>query len=175
MQQFLASTVALIVLILSACAPTSAPQAPAQELKVVTINNAAIVRGQTIYVPIYSYIYSPDQTQQMNLTATLSVRNTDLVNSIIIAAVNYYNTSGERVRQYLEQPVEVRPLAAASFLVDRDDTAGGVGASFVVEWVSQTSVSDPVVEAVMINTAGNQGLSLVSQGRVIKTRSANQP
>ncbi|NEQ25726.1 MAG: DUF3124 domain-containing protein [Microcoleus sp. SIO2G3] len=175
MKKFLAGAFAIILLTLSACAPTPAPQEPVQELKVVTIDTAAIAMGQTIYVPVYSHIYSPDQTQQMNLTAILSVRNTDLANPIIIAAVNYYNTSGERVRQYLEQPVELRPLAATSFVVDRDDTAGGSGASFVVEWVSQTPVSDPVVEAVMINTAGNQGLSLVSPGRVIKTRSADRP
>lgn len=175
MHQSLAGTFALLLFLLSACAPTSMPQAPAQELKVVAINEAAIVAGQTIYVPIYSYIYSPDRTQQMNLTAMLSVRNTDLANPVIIAAVNYYNTEGERVRQYLEQPVELRPLSAASFVVDRDDTTGGAGASFVGEWVSQMPVSDLVVEAVMINTAGNQGLSLFSQGRVIKRRSATRP
>lgn len=173
MKQFLTGIFAIILLILNACAPTSAPQAPVQKLKVAAINKTAIVMGQTIYVPIYSNIYSPDRTQQTNLTATLSIRNTDLVNPIIIAVVNYYNTNGEQVHQYLEQPVELGPLAATSFVVDRDDTTGGVGASFVIEWVSQSKVSDPVVEAIMINTAGNQGLSLISPGHVIKTQSTD--
>lgn len=137
MPQFLACAIAL-VLVLSGCTAAPAPSEPIAQLKVVTIDNATIVAGQTVYVPVYSHIYSPDRTQQMNLAATLSVRNTDLANSVIVAAVNYYNTNGERVRQYLEQPVELRPLASTSFVVDRDDISGGAGASFVVEWVSQT-------------------------------------
>jgi hypothetical protein len=89
-------------------------------------------------------------------------------------AVKYYNTSGALVRKYLEQPVELGPLASADFVVHRDDTSGGVGANFIVEWVAQKQVSEPAIEAVMINTRGNQGLSFVSQGRVIKSRGLNR-
>jgi hypothetical protein len=106
----------------------------------------------------------------MDLTATLSVRNTDMTNPIIIAAVNYYDTDGKLVRKDLAQPVELRPLAATSFIVDQEDTSGGSGASYLVEWVAQKEVSNPVIEAVMIHTGGNQGVSFVSPGRVIKTR-----
>jgi len=74
------------------------PKKSVQPLKVATLNDASVVMGQTVYVPVYSHIYSPDRTQKMDLAATLSIRNTDLTNPIIITSSNYYNTEDEQVR-----------------------------------------------------------------------------
>lgn len=109
----------------------------------------------------------------MDLTATLSVRNTDLENPIILTAVDYYDGGGKLVRNYLDQPVELNPLASTSFIVDQTDASGGAGAAFVVEWVTEKQVSSPVIEAVMVNAAGNQGISFISPGRVIKDQIDN--
>lgn len=161
-------------LVLVACTSSQPNPKPTPQLKVVTLNTVKAVEGQTVYIPIYSHIYTVNQNQTIDLAATLSVRNTDLTNSIIIASVQYYNTNGELVRRYLEQPVELRPLAAAEFVVNQEDTSGGVGANFVVEWLAQKQVSNPVIEAVMMNTMGNQGISFVSPGRVIKNRATKR-
>lgn len=162
----------LTVACLTACTAASGPPPPAAaDLKVVTLDDSVkIVAGQTLYVPVYAYIYTGEQNRTWDLTATLSVRNTDQTHPIIIRSVDYFAGNGTLVRNYLEQPVELNPLAATEFVVAQADRSGGVGASFVVEWVAQTTVSAPVVEAVMINTLGNQGLSFVSPGRVIKNR-----
>lgn len=166
---------AIASLILVACTRSQPAHQPTPQLKVVTLNDTVkTVMGQTVYVPVYSYIYSEDQTRKIDLAVTLSIRNTDLNHPIIIVAVNYYNTSGTLVRKYLDRPVEIGSLASADFVVNREDTSGGVGANFIVEWLAQKQVSDPVIEAVMINTRGNQGLSFVSQGRVIKSRGLNR-
>lgn len=164
-------------LTLVACTSSQPDPKPTPQLKVITLNSATkIVESQTVYVPIYSHIYTVNQNQTIDLAATLSVRNTDLTHPIIVAAVRYYNTNGELVRQYLEQPVELRPLASAEFVVNQEDTSGGVGANFVVEWLAQNQVSNPVIEAVMMNTMGNQGISFVSSGRVIKSQETkNKP
>ncbi|MBW4526235.1 MAG: DUF3124 domain-containing protein [Phormidium tanganyikae FI6-MK23] len=166
-----------IAIALTACngsqAPSQAPQAsqaPVPQLKTVTIDNTKIVAGQTVYVPIYSHIYMVEPGRKMNLTATMSVRNTDLSQPIIVTSANYYDTNGEIVRKYLDKPIELRALAATDFVVAQEDVSGGAGASFIVEWVAQQNVSTPAIEAVMINTGGNQGISFVSPGRVIKNR-----
>jgi hypothetical protein len=156
--------------VLVACTQSQPNPKPTPQLKVVTLNAVKAVEGQTVYVPIYSHIYTVNQNQTIDLAATLSVRNTDLTNRIIIASIRYYNTNGELVRQYLEQPVELRPLASAEFVVNQEDTSGGVGANFVVEWLAEKQVSNPVIEAVMMNTMGNQGISFVSPGRAIESR-----
>jgi hypothetical protein len=52
---------------------------------------------------------------------------------------------------------------------------GGVGANFIVEWIAEKEVSEPVVEAVMISAASNQGISFVSPGRIIKNHGNRLP
>lgn len=139
------------------------------QLQTVSLNEEKIVMGQTVYVPIYSHIYDyNNQGQVINLSATLSVRNTDSISPIIITAVSYYDTAGQLIRQDVKRPAALNPLASASFFVAADDTSGGSGANFMVEWVAEKPVSDPVIEAVMINTSGGQGISFVSPGKVVK-------
>lgn len=171
MKRYLCSYIVPLLVLLTACTTPEKPIEPITQLKAVTLDNRVkIIGGQTVYVPIYSHIYIWERGRTMELTSTLSVRNTDLTHPIIIASVNYYDSNGKLVRKYLKQPVELPRLASTNFIVDQEDTTGGAGASFIVEWVTQKQVSLPVIEAVMINASGNQGVSLVSPGRVIKTR-----
>jgi hypothetical protein len=164
-----------VMALLTACTSSQAPPEPTALLKTVTLDaTVKLVAGQTVYVPIYSQIYMWDQRRTMDLSATLSIRNTDLTHPIIISRVSYYDNNGKLIREYLAKPVELNPLASTSFVIEQEDTAGGVGAAFVVEWVAPKQVSAPVIESVMINTSGNQGLSFVSPGRVIKTRGVSQ-
>jgi hypothetical protein len=139
--------------------------------KTVTLDkNFQIVKGQTIYVPVYSEIYHHNRQEIFYLAATLSIRNTDLNNSIIITSVRYYDSNGKLVRQYLNNPIQLNALASTDFFVTRDDNSGGLGANFIVEWVAATEISEPIVEAVMIGTDFQQGISFISPGRVIKNQ-----
>lgn len=142
---------------------------PTSTLRAVSLDRTKVVMGQTLYVPIYSHIYHfNSQDRVMNLSATLSIRNTDLTNSIIITSVRYYNTEGKLVRQDLTSPVELKPLASTDFFVAANDDSGGAGANFIVEWVAEKTVYEPVVEAVMINSSSAQGISFISPARVLK-------
>ena len=138
-------------------------------LKAVTLDKTKVVMGQTVYVPIYSHIYHYNsQDQVMNLSATLSIRNTDLTNSIIITSVRYYDSDGKLIRQDIKSPVELKPLASTDFFIAADDTSGGSGANFIVEWVAEKTVYEPVIEAVMISTSSSQGISFVSPAKILK-------
>jgi Protein of unknown function (DUF3124) len=110
-----------------------------QSQKLVTLDkNFKIVMGQTIYVPVYSHIYHQDKKQTFDLAATLSIRNIDLGNPIVITSVRYYDSDGKLVKNYIEHPIEIAALASVDFVVDTNDTSGGSGAKFIVEWVAQT-------------------------------------
>jgi hypothetical protein len=126
--------------------------------------------GQTIYVPVYSHIYIRDKSRVINLAATLSIRNTDAQNPIRINSARYYDTNGNHLREYVNGHLRLAPMASTEFVVAEDDTSGGAGANFIVEWSAGIEVTAPVVEAVMISTASQQGISFVSAGRVIKDR-----
>lgn len=137
---------------------SAAPEKPSSE---------AAAAGGIVYVPVYSHIYFRDQRRTLNLAATLSVRNTDVRESITIRSIRYHGERGQLIRHYVAQPQTLGPLASTGFVVDEEDTSGGLGASFMVEWSAQAPVADPVVEAVMISARSAQGVSFISVGRTL--------
>lgn len=122
--------------------------------------------GQLVYVPVYSHVYHRGGRAFL-LEVTLSVRNTDRFAPVTVLAVDYHDTLGRRVRRFLDRPLRLQPLAAAEFLVEEKEESGGSGASFLVQWSSDAVVSEPVIEAVMIGTAGGQGISFLSRGQAV--------
>ena len=132
----------------------------AEEIKLST--------GQTVYVPIYSHIYSGVKARPFDLAATLSIRNTNLKSSIELISVKYFDSEGKLVKDYLEKPIVVDAIATTRYIITEDDKAGGSGANFIVIWKSERAVNPPIIEGVMIGTHSGQGISFVSRGQVIK-------
>jgi len=127
----------------------------------------APVQGQVVYVPAYSHIYHEDGSPYL-LTITLSIRNTSMDHEIVVNSVRYFGTKGKEVKSHLQKPLRLAALATVEFLIERDDSAGGSGANFLVEWVADQAVPEPIIEAVMIDTKGQQGISFARSGRVIR-------
>jgi len=124
--------------------------------------------GGKVYVPVYSNIYSGGPTATTELSATVSIRNADAERPLVLVAVTYYDSLGNRIEDYLDEVVELDPMATVEFVIERPDTRGGSGANFIVEWGSTTPIAEPVMEAVMLGRFGGVGLSFVSQGRPIR-------
>ena len=131
-------------------------------------SHIAVSAGQTVYVPIYSHIYSGLKGRPFGLAATLSIRNTDPRHPITLMSVKYFDSDGKLVKEYLEKPSELNAMATTRYILTESDTTGGSGANFLVKWQSKTKVNTPLIEAVMIGTRSGQGLSFVSRGQVIK-------
>ncbi len=127
-----------------------------------------LVRGQTVYVSIYSHIYSGLKGRPFDLAATLSIRNTDPKHPISIVAVKYYDSDGKLVKDYIDAPVKLNVLASTRYVIKEGEKEGGSGANFMVTWKSETDVNPPIIEAVMIGTRSGQGISFVCQGQVIE-------
>ena len=118
---------------------------------------------QHVYVPVYSHVYYGGGSPCL-LETTLSVRNIDLDQSVYLKSVEYFDTQGELVKTYLDQLIRLAPLQTIEFLIERRDSSGGSGANFMVQWMSKTGVDKPLVEAVMVGTAGTQGVSFRERG-----------
>jgi hypothetical protein len=123
--------------------------------------------GQTLYVPVYSHVYYGDKGRRINLTVTLSIRNTDPGETMTVTSVKYFDTEGKLLREYLESPLNIKPLSATRFLVDESDIEGGSGASFIVRWVNSKDMNEPIVQGVMIGAMANQGISFLTEGRAM--------
>jgi len=124
--------------------------------------------GQTVYVPIYSHIYSGVKARPFALAATLSIRNTNLKHGITLVSVKYYDSDGKLVENYLSQPKQLKALGTTRYIITEGDKTGGSGANYIVVWKSDQKVNQPIIEAVMIGTQSSQGISFLSRGQVIK-------
>lgn len=124
------------------------------------------VEGQRLYVPAYSHVYH-QEGEPYFLTVTLNIRNTDVEHEIVVTSVRYFDTGGKELRSMLKKPLKLAPLAATEFVIERNDKTGGSGASFIVEWKAGTEVNQPIVETVMIDTRGQQGISFIASGVVL--------
>ncbi len=127
-----------------------------------------VSKGQTLYVPVYSNIFSAPKKIPFNLATILSIRNTDMSSSINVLAADYYDTRGKLVRRYIQKQMTLAPLESTEIYIPENDTSGGTGANFIVRWSSQKEVNTPIIESVMIGMKSGQGISFVSPGREIK-------
>jgi hypothetical protein len=139
---------------------------PSQVYHFVKIDTAALVNKHAVYVPVYSHIYTGDGTSALNLSATLSIRNTSYTDSFYVTDVIYYGSQGEVLKHYIDAAVLVKPMASIEFVVERMETKGGAGANFVVKWGAAAIGCEPLIQAVM-NELG-AGISFVTNGVEMK-------
>lgn len=132
--------------------------------------DAAPAFTDRVYVPVYSSIYWGSGETVTELSATLSIRNTDPQQPILLMSISYYDSQGALVRQYLEQPASLPAMATVDFVIERRDETGGAGANFLVEWGAAGEVYEPVMESVMLGQIGSVGISFTSQGRTLRKR-----
>ena len=116
-----------------------------------------------VYVPIYSDIYNQTRDTRTLLTATLSIRNTSIRDSLFIAKIDYFNTAGDLVRSYLDKPIYLKPMESIDYVIEQQDTSGGSGANFMIDWYSKKPLQ-PLFQAVMVGGLGSQAFSFTTEG-----------
>jgi hypothetical protein len=134
------------------------------EVNMVYVDDVALTYRDTIYIPIYSDIYSENRHVKFNLTATLSIRNTSLQDSIYIEDIDYYDSHGNLVRHYLDNVLLLIPMQSIEYVIEEDDNVGGTGANFMVNWGATHAGVKPIFQGVMISTHEQQSISFITQG-----------
>jgi len=162
----IASIILLVTIVASCKRPTE--EKPVKVLDEHTLNRR--VDGTTVdplikqvYVPIYSDIYNQTRDTRTLLTATLSIRNTSLKDSLFITTIDYYNTGGDLVRSYIDQAIYLRPMESIDYVIEQQDTSGGSGANFIIDWYSKRQLN-PLFQAVMVGGLGAQAFSFTTEG-----------
>ena len=84
--------------------------------------------------------------------------------------MDYFDSQGRLSREYVQDPVVVGPMATLEYFIDQADSTGGSGANFFVEWGADSTVYEPIIEAVMYGIEGTRGIALKSQGVVVEGR-----
>jgi hypothetical protein len=122
-------------------------------------------RSHTVLVPLYSEVPFGDATGRQLVRATVVIRNLDPNQSLRVTSAAYYDSDGKRLREYVEAPVTVAPLATSSVGIPETDTGGGITPSMIVRWEGAADIDPPIVEGLMIGTLLNQGISFRTVGR----------
>lgn len=128
----------------------------------VTLSN-----GQTLYVPVYSKILLGGRGNFLELSAMLSICNTDMHHKILLESLAFYDNDGKFLTEYLKEPVVLNPLASHHIFLKESENKGGIGANFIVRWRSVKPVNPPLVDCTMIGTKSGQGISFTSSGHEI--------
>ncbi|MEM9674814.1 MAG: DUF3124 domain-containing protein [Bacteroidota bacterium] len=119
------------------------------------------------YLSVYSQIYSMTELRTHNLTVTVSMRNTNQLDTVYLNKAEFYNTKGSLIRTYFDSPIFLTPMETLHIVIDATDNSGGTGANFIFEWSVKPNTREPLFEAIMISTLGQQGLSFSTQGQRI--------
>ncbi|CAH8286368.1 uncharacterized protein DUF3124 [Mariniflexile fucanivorans] len=126
----------------------------------------SLVHGKT-YLSVYSQIYSETEHRIHSLTATVSLRNININDTIFINKAIYYDTHGKAIRTYFDNPIYIAPMETVEIIIDESDKEGGTGANFLFDWSVKPNLNEPFFESVMISTSGQQGISFTTQGKII--------
>ncbi len=134
---------------------------------VANLSSDSLEMGTT-YLSVYSQIYSDTEHRTHDLTATISMRNTSVKDTIYVSRAAYFDTHGELIRTYFDKPIFLSPMETVEIVIDERDKEGGTGANFIFDWQKDATAHEPLFEAVMISTSGSQGLSFSTQGKRVE-------
>ncbi len=148
--------------------PSERMHLPSKNYHTAPVEVDSLAKHQKVYVPIYSDIYHMSGERRFLLTATLSIRNASLQDTMYVRSVDYHDSSGTLSRQYLNKTIALHPLESVEFVVENEEDQGGAGANFIVHWGTNSSALKAVIQGVMIGTASQQGISFVTEGVVVE-------
>lgn len=129
-------------------------------------------KGQYIYLPVYSHIYQGardkrGKPEMAQLSALVSIRNTDDRHQIRVTSARYFDTGGKLVKEFAPTPQMIPPFGTLELFIERDDVSGGSGANFAISWDADIPASPPLIEAVH-SMSGPRSFAFITSGRVLK-------
>lgn len=125
--------------------------------------DTGLTKGQTVYVPAYSHIYSGNKDLPSLLAVTLSIRNTDPNHPMELLAVEYYDTQGKLLKKFIALSTILNAMGSTRYTIPLSDKGGGSGANFIVKWQAGRPINPPIIESIMIGPR----TSFTSRGQAV--------
>lgn len=133
---------------------------------------ASKTTGQELYLPIYSHVWhgevnKSNQPEKTLVSVSVSIRNTDPSRPIRIVSAKYFDTQGNRLREYVAAPLTIVPMGTHELFVPRSDDTGGSGANFVIRWQSDKPANPPIVQGFHANLPVGRSIAFTTSAVVI--------
>lgn len=162
---------ALSLLLLVGCNDAPEPYVPEENewsKRKATIQLDSTFETGSTYLSVHSQGYSRNSKGIINLTVTVSMRNSNRANPAYILNADYFDTHGAKIRTYFQDPIVLQPMETVEIIISELDIEGGTGGNFIFDWAVAKDVSHPLFDAVMLSTMGQQGISFTTVGIEIK-------
>lgn len=132
----------------------------------------ALSKGQTLYLPIFTFIWHGNMNKQgypekAPASTLVSIRNVDPARSVRVISARYHDTAGKLLKEYVNSPRTIGPLATYELYVEKRDMTGGSGANFLIEWQADSPVNPLLVEAVHADIQGHRTFSFITTARPV--------
>lgn len=128
------------------------------------------IRGQILYLPVYSSFPDFMDSSKFDMSAFLAFHNTDFRRSVTITRVQYFNSKGQLVHDFLKDGhIEINPLETVDYYIPYRDQSG-TGANFLIEWMSDSLVNEPLVESITYSLKNQQTVAVLSHGKILNER-----
>jgi hypothetical protein len=126
--------------------------------------------GSVTYVPIYRSFYQiyGNTRDSYNLTSTVCLHNPDPKQAIKVLSIDYYNSSGNLVKKYIDEPITIKPWNSKELTIQPRTEPEDFGANLIVRWKSDQPANPPIVEVLMTGQFLNRGVSFVTRGVEVK-------
>ena len=126
-----------------------------------------LVKGQTLYLPIATSYLTDDFSFTVN--STIVIHNTDPDHAINIVKLDFYNSGGQLVKPYLQQPLKLNPSAGTRIHVKHPVSGEeGSAAHFIIQWQADTKVIEPLVGGLLLGARGTRGYSFGTTPRIVQ-------
>ncbi len=127
-----------------------------------------LIKGQTLYLPIYSHMLygnlgKSGKASYVLLSALVSVRNTDAKRPLRVLSAKYFDTNGKLLAERVPTPMLIPPLGTLELFVELNDASGGSGANFIIKWDAEQPVNPPLVESLHANMDGGKAVIFMTQ------------
>jgi len=127
-----------------------------------------LVKGQTLYLPIYSHMLygnlgKAGKASYVLLSALVSIRNTDAKRPLRVQSARYFDTHGKLLGERVPTPVQIPPLGTLELFVELNDASGGSGANFIIKWDADQAINPPLVESLHANMDGGKAVIFMTQ------------
>ena len=125
------------------------------------VDTSVLQYRQQVYVPVNA---RPNRKKSFikNATTVLKIRNTSLSDSLYVFKVHYFDTEGQRIKNFVDSALLVKPMATTEIVV-RNRDFDSIGDNFIVEWRSGNPVQ-PLIQVVGTN---GQDVSLLNERGIL--------
>ena len=118
----------------------------------VSIDTSMLKHKKQVYVPVN--LQGVAKKNKPVAKAVLKVRNTSFLDSIYLSRVDYYDTNGRLLKNFIDSILLIKPMTTADFTV-KSDAFKEVGDNFIVQWHASELVQKPIIQVVGYDAAAS--------------------